>query len=118
MKEEIRLYLEREFNFRNGDYDLAMFHIEQAMQLLVKARLLHLKGYFERSHSLRRLLSDLKQIEKSEEIEKFLKRRRRVLRDLERAYITARYYFEEFFEDEVKEAFEALDELRRLLWSA
>ncbi len=30
-------------------------------------------------------------------------------RDLERAYIAARYYFEEFFEDEVREAFEAPD---------
>ncbi len=42
MKEEIKMYPERaekfrrnaEFNFKNGDYDLAMFHIEQSMQEL------------------------------------------------------------------------------------
>jgi len=36
MREEVKMYLERaekfrrnaEFNFENGDYDLAMFHIE------------------------------------------------------------------------------------------
>lgn len=43
MKEEVKMYLERaekfrknaEFNFENGDYDIAMFHIEQACQLMI-----------------------------------------------------------------------------------
>ena len=33
------------------------------MQLLIKAKLLDLKGYFERTHSLRKLLSELRDIE-------------------------------------------------------
>jgi HEPN domain-containing protein len=121
MKEEIRFYIERaekfkrnaKFNFENGDYDLAMFHIEQAMQLLIKAKLLDLKGYFERTHSLRKLLSEIKEIEG---VEEFLANYRTVLRNLERAYITSRYYFEEFFEEEVEEAFEALEKLKEILW--
>jgi len=40
-----------------------------------------------------------------------------VLRNLERAYITSRYYFEEFFKEEVEEAFKALEELKKILWS-
>ena len=123
MREEVELYLKRaeklkknaEFNFENGDYDLAMFHIEQAMQLLIKAKMLDLKGYFERTHSLRKLLSDLKGIGEgveASEIESFLRKYRTELRNLERAYITSRYYFEEFFKEEVEEAFKALDELR------
>lgn len=126
MKEEVELYLKRaekfrknaEFNFGNEDYDLAVFHIEQAMQLLLKAKMLDLKGYFERTHSLRKLLGDLKETEAVEatEVERFLKKYRTELRDLERAYITSRYYFEEFFKEEVEEAFKALDELRKILW--
>ena len=50
-----------EFNFKNGDYDLAMFHIEQSMQLRIKTNLLDLKGYFERTH-LRKHLSELMDI--------------------------------------------------------
>ncbi|WP_456467879.1 HEPN domain-containing protein [Archaeoglobus sp.] len=122
MKEEVQMYIERaekfrrnaKFNFENGDYDIAMFHIEQSMQLLIKAKLLDLKGYFERTHSLRKLLSKLKGIEG---VEEFLKNYRVVLRNLERAYITSRYYFEEFFKEEVEEAFEALENLKKILWS-
>ena len=124
MKEEVELYLKRAekfrknawFNFENKDYDLAMFHIEQAMQLMIKAKMLDLKGYFERTHSLRKLLEDLKKIEKSKKLEEFLKNYKKELRDLERAYITSRYYFEEFFREEVERAFKALDELHEILW--
>ncbi|RLI86979.1 MAG: DNA-binding protein [Archaeoglobales archaeon] len=120
MKEEIKMYLERakkfkrnaEFNFKNGDYDLAMFHIEQACQLMIKAKLLDLKGYFERTHSLRKLLSEID----VEGIKEFINKYKVVLRNLERAYITSRYYFEEFFKEEVEEAFKALDELKKILW--
>ncbi len=59
-----------------------MFHIEQSMQLLIKAKLLDLKGNFERTHSLRKLLSDTTS-------RNFLKRG----------------------------AFEALENLRKILWS-
>ena len=122
MKEEIKMYLERaekfkknaQFNFENGDYDLAMFHIEQACQLMIKAKLLDLKGYFERTHSLRKLLSEV--IDVVEGVEEFLNKYKVVLRNLERAYITSRYYFEEFFKEEVEEAFKALEELRKILW--
>ncbi len=121
MKEEVRLYIERaekfrknaEFNFKNGDYDLAMLHIEQSMQLLIKAKLLDLKGYFERTHSLRKLLSEIMEIEG---VRDFLIKYKTVLRNLERAYITSRYYFEEFFKEEVEEAFEALKEVKETLW--
>ncbi|MCS7144063.1 MAG: HEPN domain-containing protein [Archaeoglobaceae archaeon] len=121
MKEEIELYLRRaekfeanaQFNFDRKDYDLAMFHIEQAMQLLIKARLLNEKGYFERTHGLRRLLSEFQD---KEGVREFVEKYKKVLRNLERAYVSSRYYFEEFFEDEVVEAFKALEELRSLLW--
>lgn len=124
MKEEIKFYIERankfiknaKFNYENKDYDLAMFHIEQAMQLLIKAKIMDLKGYFERTHNLRKLLANLKDIEKREEIEEFLKNYKTEIRNLERAYITSRYFFEEFFKEEVEKSFEAFDKLKKILW--
>ncbi len=124
MKEEVAIFLRRakvfetdaKHDFERGDFDICMFHLEQAAQLLIKAKLLDIKGLFERTHSLRRLLSDLAKIWKKKEIMDFIKRNRKVLRDLERAYVSARYISEEFFEDEVKEAFRVVKELRDLLW--
>lgn len=105
MREEIELYIRRaekferyaKFDFEHGDNNLAMFHIEQAFQLMIKAKLLDLKGYFERTNSLGKLLRDLAEVYKKEEISRYVDKYRVVLRNLERAYVTSRYYFEEFF---------------------
>jgi hypothetical protein len=35
---------------------------------------------------------------------------------LERAYISSRYFFEEFFEEEVLNAFEFVKKLKEFLW--
>ena len=39
-----------------------MFNLEQAAQLLIKAKLLDIKGYYERTHSLRKLLLELREV--------------------------------------------------------
>lgn len=124
MKEIVELYLNRaskferdaKFDYEHEDYDLVMFHLEQAFQLLIKAKLLDLKGYFEKTHGLRRLLSDLSQNWKEDELQNFMREQKVVLRNLERAYISSRYYYEEFFPEEVDEAFKALSKLREMLW--
>jgi|Deesub1362B_J571_1020462.scaffolds.fasta_scaffold00696_18 HEPN domain-containing protein len=125
MKEEIRILRERatkferdaKFDFEQNDFDLAMFHIEQAFQLNLKAKLLELEGFFDRTHSLRRLLEHLIKIGfKSTELKSFIEKNKYVLRNLERAYITSRYLYDEFFEEEVEESFRALNDLKELLW--
>jgi len=124
MKEEIKVLLRRakifeedaRNDFENKNFDIAMFHLEQAAQLLIKAKLLDLKGSFTKTHSLRLLLSELSRSWKRKEIKKFIKKYLKVLRDLERAYISSRYIYEEFFEDEVRNAFKLIKELRKLLW--
>jgi len=124
VKEIIKVFLRRarvfendaRNNFKNGDFDIAMFHLEQAAQLMVKAKLLDLKGSFQRTHSLRRLLSELSDLTGSDELKRFINMNKRILRDLERAYISSRYIYDEFFEEEVKEAFRVVNELRRILW--
>jgi HEPN domain-containing protein len=124
VREEIEIFLRRaeifkqdaEVDFKNKNFDICMFHLEQAAQLLVKAKLLEIKGSFERTHSLRRLLLELAEGWKKKEIENFIQENREVLRDLERSYISSRYIYEEFFEEEAKRAFDALEKLKNLLW--
>jgi len=93
-----------------------MFHLEQVAQLLIKAKLLEVKGSFQRTHSLRTLLLELAESWKKEEIKEFIEENKEVLRDLERAYISSRYIYEEFFEEEVKRAFEVVEKLKEMLW--
>lgn len=98
--------------------EIDMVHIEQTCQLIVKAKLLDLTGYFEKTHSLRKLLSDLSSIFKKEEIEKFVNENWSILRNLEFAYIASRYLPEEFKKDEVEEALKIYKKLRETLWSS
>ncbi|MEM2996999.1 MAG: HEPN domain-containing protein [Candidatus Bathyarchaeia archaeon] len=124
MREDIEMLLKRagvfeddaKYDFRNGNLDVCMFHLEQSAQLMVKAKLLDVKGSFKKTHSLRRLLSELADEWRSTEVKEFLDENKVALRDLERAYISSRYFYEEFFEEEVQRAFEAVEKLRNLLW--
>jgi len=126
MKREIEILLKRAEGFvkdaledlKRDDYDLAMFHVEQACQLIVKAKLLDLTGYFEKTHSLRKLLGDLSSVLKKEEIEKFVNENWNTLRNLEFAYIASRYLPEEFKRDEVEEALRVYKKLWEILWSS
>ena len=126
MKKDVEVLLKRAEGFikdaiedlKREDFDLAMFHVEQACQLIIKAKLLDLTGYFEKTHSLRRLLRDLASVVESDELEKFVEDNWTVLRNLEFAYIASRYLPEEFRREEVEEALKLYDKLRELLWSS
>ncbi len=125
MKRDVEVLLRRAEGFikdaledlKRGDCDLAMFHVEQASQLIVKAKLLDLTGYFEKTHSLRRLLKDLSTVMQSEELDDFVEENWSVLRNLEFAYIASRYLPEEFRKDEVEEALRVYKKLRETLWT-
>lgn len=124
MKEEIELLLKRarifrehaEIDYRKSYFDFAMFHLEQAAQLMIKAKLLDLKGSFQKTHLLRELLSELAESWKNPRISEFIEKNKTVLRDLERAYISSRYIYEEFFREEVEKALKMVKELEELLW--
>ncbi len=126
MKRDIEVLLRRAEGFildaledlKRGDYDLAMFHVEQACQLVVKAKLLDLTGYFEKTHSLRKLLKDLSFVMESGDIQDLVEEHWSTLRNLEFAYIASRYLPEEFREGEVKEALTLYKKLREMLWTS
>ncbi len=126
MKKEVEIFLKRAESFikdaledlKRGDYDIAMFHIEIACQLIVKAKLLDLTGYFERTHSIRKLLKDLSKMYKNKEINDFIDKNWKIMRILEYSYIAGRYLQVDFEAKEVKEALKFYEELRNLLWTS
>lgn len=105
-------------DLNRGDYDLAMFHLEQACQLMIKAKILDLVGYYEKTHSLRKSLSDLSNVFRKDKIEEFISKNLASLRNLEFACITSRYLPEEFKKEEVVEALELYKKLKEILWSS
>jgi HEPN domain-containing protein len=104
-------------DFKSGRFDLAIFHLEQVAQFLIKAKLLEIYGDFPRIHSIKDLLTLLGERFKKEEIKAFLEENLEGISLLSDAYITARYYFRDFSKEEVERSFELIKKLSRMIWN-
>jgi len=101
--ERSRRFLETaELQLDRGFYDLAVFSLEQALQLYLKAYLLKLGLEFMKKWSIKRLLELIYKITNSEEIRGALANYAVELGSLEDAYITSRYFAREYCEEEAK----------------
>jgi len=89
-------------SLNSGDYDLAAFLSEQAVQLYMKSILLEKIGDYPRIHSISTLLSLLKQVSGIQDLVKLLEGRRAELGLMEDAYIASRYLVREYSEEEAK----------------
>ncbi|ADC65394.1 HEPN domain protein [Ferroglobus placidus DSM 10642] len=103
---------EAEDDINKEFYDLCMFHLEQALRLLLKYILAKKVGYFSKTHSLLTLKEELKEVEPK--ISEFLDKNRRIVRELERAYIGARYLPFTYEKEEAVEALKFVKEVFRL----
>ncbi|MEM2574231.1 MAG: HEPN domain-containing protein, partial [Candidatus Jordarchaeales archaeon] len=76
---------------KSGEWDLAVFNLEQYCQLILKYKLLVETGSYPRTHSLRRLIRELARIhpDLSSLVED--ESRLHYVARLEEAYITSRY---------------------------
>jgi len=93
------------YSFREGNYNIAAFNLEQVVQLYLKYYLfLRLKD-FPKTHFLGELLEQLAKVypEKKLKIKKILKEKISTIGDLEQAYITSRYLPVEFSKSRIKE---------------
>lgn len=112
LKDRCRNYLETyEFHMSREMYALAMFDLEQAFQLYVKAKLLEEGVAYPRTHSIRRLLEILADVKGDDELMSLIRKYAIELRLLEEAYITSRYVAIEFRKDEVLKVKKAFDEV-------
>jgi len=103
--------------YLEGHYDMAMFHVEQALQLRLKSLALRILGYIPRIHSVRELLGivakSLDAVGRGDlaaELKEFAERNRGALRLLEEAYTSTRYSPKTYDEAEASNALGAVEE--------
>lgn len=105
-----------------GDPDLALFLLEQAAQLYIKAVYFELLGSRIRGHSLRELIGALAKglesqgyAEEARRLREFVADNRDVLVELEEAYIESRYGEAEYGAGEAARARNVVNNLIKLL---
>jgi HEPN domain-containing protein len=99
--------------YKRKRYDLAMFNLEQAAQPYLKYKILQKLGDFEKTYSINKLLKDFGKVyKKSKAINKLIKENRKLINDLEVAYIESRYLPAQFFKEDVDKTFEFLNKLK------
>ena len=88
----------------DGDYDLAAFMADQAVQLYLKSVILELTGELPRIHAVRQLIRVLKDLsDRPKVIDDYVREKRSLLIRLEEAYISSRYMPRIYEKDEVEE---------------
>ena len=88
------------FDAEEGRFDIALFHIEQAVQLAVKAYLLKTLGNFPKIYSL----WDLVEVTDNECLRRIFEEKWYVVNILDDAYIGGRYMIRRYTEREYGEA--------------
>ena len=88
----------------SGDYDIAAFMAEQAVQLFLKSVILEVSGEMPRTYSIRQLFNALRLVlGKHKDIDQFVGRKRSLIIRLEDAYINSRYVLREYEREDVEE---------------
>jgi HEPN domain-containing protein len=97
---------------RAGMYDLAVFSLEQSLQLFLKATLLRVGSDYPRTHSVRRLLELLTEVTGRSELRELASRYSVELGALEDAYISSRYIPRIYTKDEFERLRAVVEEVR------
>jgi len=110
-----RFLITAEMQIERGFYDLAIYSLEQALQLYLEACLLKLGVDYPRTHSVRRLLELIYRLTGSEGIKGVLVDYAIELGVLEDAYITSRYIAREYSEEEARRVYQVVGEVMRVV---
>lgn len=94
-----------------GDYDVAVFLAEQALQLYLKSVILEELGDFPRTHSLTFLITQFRKLPQQGELVNLLEKSKTVVRLMEDAYIASRYLPRTYGEEDAKAAVELVEEV-------
>jgi HEPN domain-containing protein len=121
--EEFEVLLRRSESFyvtallqaERGMYDLAVFSLEQSLQLFLKAALLKEGVEFPRTLGVRRLLSILAELTGSDEIKQLLTSYSLELGILEDAYIVSRYFPRSYTGEEFERLRAAVERVRSVV---
>lgn len=115
----VNLFLKRAKNFHEaakdqfnkGNYDLACFLSEQALQLYLKATILYLTGELLRTHSIRTLLANIFEVTNDKFFKEFSKKHRFILKLMEQAYVATRYLPTTFSAEDADAMIRVVDEV-------
>lgn len=114
----LRFLADAKADFNDGYYDLAAFHVEQALQLYIKAIIFELFGREYEGHGIRELLGYLSKLLKDNGYDELSRRVIDLTRDLrdelvsiEHAYIDSRYEDVDYYSDESKELIETAEKV-------
>lgn len=113
-----RFLITAELQIDKGFYDLAVFSLEQALQLRLKAALLALGAAYPRTHSVRRLLELVHQITGNKEVKNLLTKYSVELGALEDAYISSRYVPRSYTKEEAERLKEVVKEVSEIVGKA
>ncbi|NJE10812.1 HEPN domain-containing protein [Thermococcus sp. MAR1] len=93
--------------FEREKYDTAVFLVEQALQLYLKAVIIKYSDVRLRTHSIRELLKGVGDaLEAEDRIVEFIRQNRGLLRELEDAYTKARYEPRIYYREDAQELME------------
>jgi len=103
LRRRARAFLERAVDSLNsGDYDVASFLSEQAVQLHLKSLLLEKLGDYPRTHSISVLISILRKLPGCDPLVRLLEERRSEVLLMEDAYIASRYLAREYTREDAE----------------
>jgi HEPN domain-containing protein len=87
----IDFFKEGERNLNVGKYNLAMFHLEQALQLGLKYKLYELTGTYDKTHDIIILLNKIIELTKNNKLKEIVDNEYITLELIKQAYISSRY---------------------------
>ena len=105
-----------EYQTGRGFYDLAIFSLEQALQLFLKAKMMVEGSDYPRIHGVRTLLEMLSRLVPKDDktiVQGILNKYSLELGMLEDAYITSRYMMREFTKQEAQKLTKAVKEIMK-----
>ena len=105
-------FKEGERNLNEGKYNLAMFHLEQALQLGLKYKLYGLTGTYDKTHDIIILLNKVIELMKDNKLKEIMDIEYITLELIKQAYISSRYLP---FTYDKKSAEKAYQEVKNIL---
>jgi HEPN domain-containing protein len=109
IKRSERFFVNALKDFEEKEYDVAMFNLEQSLQLFLKAKILSKGIQFPKTHEIEKLIEFLSKIEKEIKLDE---KEKKVLKNLEQAYISSRYLPFSFSEEDVRDAIKLVKKIR------
>jgi len=111
----IDFFKEGEKNLNEGKYNLAMFHLEQALQLGLKYKLYELTGTYDKTHDIIILLNKIIELTKDNKLKEIMDMEYITLELIKQAYISSRYLPFTYDKKSVEKAYQVVKNILNVL---